>query len=183
MAKLSERYELAHPDNPVVFIDISIGGQQCGRVLIELFKHKTPKTAENFRQFCTGEFQEHGRALGYKDTPFHRVIKDFMVQGGDFVSGDGRGCKSIYGDKFDDEDLTTKHDAPGLLSMANSGANSNGCQFFITCAPCPWLDGRHCVFGRVLDGHFVVRRIENVPTDSQTNQPTLSIAISECGEM
>jgi peptidyl-prolyl isomerase H (cyclophilin H) len=130
--------------NPVVFLDISIGGSPAGRIKIELFKSFVPKTVENFRQLCTGELRRGGLPIGYKGSKFHRIIKGFMVQGGDFVKGDGTGKTSIYGDKFDDEDmgLKLKHTGPGLLSMANSGPNSNACQFFITCAKTEWLDGK-----------------------------------------
>lgn len=167
--------------NPVVFLDISIGTRAIGRIKIELFADVVPKTAENFRQLCTGEFKSGGVPLGYKGAPFHRVIREFMLQGGDFVRGNGMGTTSIYGDHFNDESFSLKHDAAGLLSMANSGPNSNGCQFFITCAPCDFLDGKHVVFGRVLDGMNVVRLIEETPTIQ--SKPKLPVTISECGEM
>eukprot|EP00009_Paramoeba_aestuarina_P000336 CAMPEP_0201514956 /NCGR_PEP_ID=MMETSP0161_2-20130828/6654_1 /ASSEMBLY_ACC=CAM_ASM_000251 /TAXON_ID=180227 /ORGANISM="Neoparamoeba aestuarina, Strain SoJaBio B1-5/56/2" /LENGTH=177 /DNA_ID=CAMNT_0047911651 /DNA_START=79 /DNA_END=609 /DNA_ORIENTATION=+ len=168
--------------NPVVFFDITVGHQNQGRIKLELFADKCPKTAENFRQFCTGEYRRAGEPIGYKGCNFHRVIKDFMIQGGDFVKGDGTGIASIYGERFNDENLTLKHDSPGLLSMANTGPNSNGCQFFITCAPAQWLDGKHVVFGRVIEGLRVVHLIENVPVDAKS-RPKIDIKISECGEM
>ena len=151
---------------------------------MELYKDVCPKTAENFRQLCTGEFKLNGVPIGYKNSAFHRVMKDFMVQGGDFLKGDGTGSLSIFGEKFADENFDLKHDTPGLLSMANSGPNTNGCQFFITCAKCDWLDGKHVVFGKVLDqaSMLVVRRAENVPVVAN-NKPRLPIIISECGEM
>lgn len=171
-----------HPDNPIVFFDISVAGQEVGRMKMELFAHIVPKTAENFRQFCTGEFMKDGVPQGYKGCTFHRVIKDFMVQGGDFLKGDGTGMVSVYGDKFADESFQLKHDGPGLLSMANAGVNTNGCQFFITCAKCDFLDGKHVVFGKVTDGLLVMRKIENVPTGSN-NRPKLNVIISQCGEL
>ena len=174
--------QLRHPNNPVVFFDISIGTTEVGRVKFELFADITPKTAENFRQFCTGEFKKDGVPIGYKNSIFHRVIKDFMIQGGDFVNGDGTGLMSIYGTKFPDECFDFSHDSPGLLSMANSGKDTNGCQFFITCAPCEFLDGKHVVFGRIVDGLLVMRKIENVPT-GPNNKPKIQVTISQCGEM
>ncbi|KAL2916113.1 Peptidyl-prolyl cis-trans isomerase-like 1 [Polyrhizophydium stewartii] len=169
-------------ENPVVFFDVSIGGQPAGRIKMELFKDIVPKTAENFRQLCTGEYRVRGVPQGYKNCHFHRVIKDFMVQGGDFLKGDGTGATSIYGERFPDENFQLKHSSAGLLSMANSGPNSNGCQFFITCAKCDFLDGKHVVFGRVIDGLLVLRKIENVPTGSN-NRPRLPVIITECGQL
>nr|XP_046252583.1 peptidyl-prolyl cis-trans isomerase H [Scatophagus argus] len=172
----------SNPNNPVVFFDITIGGQDVGRMKIELFADVVPKTAENFRQFCTGEFRKDGVPIGYKGCTFHRVIKDFMIQGGDFVNGDGTGICSIYRGPFADENFKQKHSAPGLLSMANSGPGTNGCQFFITCTKCDWLDGKHVVFGKVVDGLLIMRKIENVPT-GPNNKPKLPIVIAQCGEM
>ncbi|PIK34276.1 putative peptidyl-prolyl cis-trans isomerase H-like [Apostichopus japonicus] len=171
---------ITHSDNPIVFFDISVAGgwqNENGTVCPHF-----PKTAENFRQFCTGEFMKDGVPQGFKGCTFHRVIKDFMVQGGDFLKGDGTGMASIYGDKFADESFRLKHDGPGLLSMANAGKDTNGCQFFITCAKCDFLDGKHVVFGKVIDGLLVMRKIENVPTGSN-NRPKLTVIISQCGEL
>lgn len=168
--------------NPVVFFDISIGGQEVGRIKMELFADIVPKTSENFRQFCTGEFRKDGVPVGYKGATFHRIIKDFMVQGGDFVKGDGTGSASIYGPSFGDENFKLKHDSSGLLSMANSGPGTNGCQFFITCAKCEFLDGKHVVFGKVVDGLLIVRKIENVPVGANS-RPKLPVTVSQCGEM
>lgn len=178
-------------------------------MVFELFADVVPKTSENFRQLCTGEYRKDGMPLGYKGANFHRVIKDFMIQGGDFVNvsvkipinsianihsniivdvflyfkqSDGTGVNSIYGGTFADENFTLKHDSPGLLSMANSGKDTNGCQFFITCAKCNFLDNKHVVFGRVLDGLLIMRKIENVPT-GPNNKPKLPIVISQCGEL
>ena len=150
---------------------------------LELFADVVPKTAENFRQFCTGEYRKDGVPLGYKGASFHRIIKDFMVQCGDFVNGDGTGCMSIYaGTTFADENFSIKHTEPGLLSMANSRKDTNGCQFFITAAKCDFLDGKHVVFGRVIDGMLVVRKIENAPV-GPNNKPKVDIIVSQCGQM
>lgn len=172
---------LVSMNNPVVFMDVAIGNHPAGRIQMELFANVTPRTTENFRQLCTGEFRRQGNPVGYKGASFHRIIKDFMVQGGDIISGDGTGCTSIYGDKFDDENFSKNHTAPGLLSMANSGPNTNGCQFFITCAPCEWLDDKHVVFGRVIEGMPIVRMIEAVPAPQ--GSPKLPVTIIECGQM
>ncbi|KAF8742314.1 hypothetical protein AX14_005184 [Amanita brunnescens Koide BX004] len=167
---------------PIVFMDINIGETPAGRLKMELFSDIVPKTAENFRQLCTGEFRVNSRPQGYKNAIFHRVVPNFMCQGGDFLSGDGTGSFSIYGDKFPDENFTEKHTGPGLLSMANSGPNTNGCQFFITTAKCDFLDGKHVVFGRVVDGMLTLRKIEHVST-GPNNRPKLTVKIVECGEM
>ena len=183
MKTLQERFGTAHRDNPVVFFDIAIQGKLKGRVKFELYAHLLPKTAENFRQFCTGEFQMGGRPVGYKGCPFHRIIKGFMLQGGDFISQDGQGQVSIYGKEFADEGLNLLHDQPGLLSMANRGPDSNGCQFFVTCGAAEWLDGKHVVFGRVLDVESmeIIRQIEEMKTNKK-DQPLEAVVIVESGE-
>lgn len=152
---------------------------------MELFKDVVPRTAENFRQFCNGEKKMNGVPVGYKNSQFHRVIRDFMVQGGDFVNGDGTGRTSIYGETFADEGFGLMHTKAGLLSMANSGPHIDGCQFFITCGPCDWLDNKHIVFGQVLDydSMLVVRKIENVSVDGGSSRPKLPVVITECGEL
>lgn len=162
-------------------MDISVAGEYAGRIKIELWADLLPRTAENFRQLCTGEFRLNGQPCGYKGVSFHRVIRGFMCQGGDVMRGDGRGSISIYGERFADEGFPRGHDAPGLLCMANSGPNTNGSQFYITCAPCSHLDGKHVVFGRVVEGMSIVRMIENSPVNNE--RPILPITISECGEM
>ncbi|XP_020282583.1 peptidyl-prolyl cis-trans isomerase H isoform X2 [Pseudomyrmex gracilis] len=139
--------QLRNPNNPVVFFDVSVGTTEIGRMIFELFEDVCPKTSENFRQFCTGEYRKDGVPLGFKD-----------------------------------ENFLLKHDSPGLLSMANSGKDTNGCQFFITCAKCNFLDGKHVVFGRVIDGLLVMRKVENVPT-GPNNKPKIPVTISQCGQM
>ncbi|KAF2026022.1 hypothetical protein EK21DRAFT_103525 [Setomelanomma holmii] len=174
--------------NPIVFFDITLGGEKLGRIKMELYKHVVPKTAENFRQFCTGETKNgRGQPQGYKGCKFHRVIKGFMIQGGDFINGNGTGSRTIYGtEKFADENFTLKHDKPGLLSMANSGPNTNGCQFFIITAKSgtPHLNGKHVVFGNVIEGMDVVTKIENTRTVANPEgKPNQDVVISQCGEM
>ncbi|KAI6222520.1 Peptidyl-prolyl cis-trans isomerase [Aphelenchoides besseyi] len=174
--------KLKDRNNPIVFLQMAAGGAPIGRIVIELFANVVPRTAENFRQLCTGEMKKDGVPIGYKNSQFHRVIKDFMVQGGDFVNGDGTGMTSIYGPKFADENFDLKHTEAGILSMANAGEDTNGCQFFITCAKCDFLDGKHVVFGRVIDGLLTVRKIENVPT-GQNGKPKVPVVVEQCGEL
>ncbi|KAJ2396656.1 hypothetical protein GGI23_003827 [Coemansia sp. RSA 2559] len=162
--------------NPKVFFDITADGAPVGRIEMELFADVTPKTAENFRQLCTGQ-----NGFGYKDSTFHRVIQQFMLQGGDFTRHNGTGGKSIYGEKFADENFQLKHTVPGLLSMANAGPNTNGSQFFITTVPCSWLDGKHVVFGKVISGMDVVKSVEKL--GSQSGKTSKKVVISNCGEI
>ena len=166
-------------ENPVVFLDIKIGDKEAKRVELELFKDKVPKTAENFRCLCTGE---KGEKLNYKGSIFHRVIKNFMIQGGDFENANGTGGESIYGKKFDDENFAYSLSREGLLAMANSGPNTNGSQFFITLKDCPWLNGKHVVFGQVIKGMDVVKEVEAVDADGQ-DKPKINVVIENCGEI
>jgi peptidylprolyl isomerase len=169
--------------NTKVFFDMSIGGQPTGRIVMELFSDDVPKTAENFRALCTGEkgMGKKGKPLHFKGSSFHRVIPQFMCQGGDFTAGNGTGGESIYGEKFADENFKHKHTGEGFLSMANAGPNTNGSQFFLTTVPTPWLDGRHVVFGRVVEGMDVVKKIEGVGSPSgSTRQP---VKIEDSGQL
>ncbi|CEP10276.1 hypothetical protein [Parasitella parasitica] len=169
--------------NPRVFFDVSIGGKPEGRIIFELFKDIAPKTAENFRALCTGEkgVGKSGKPLWYKGSSFHRIIKNFMIQGGDFTAGNGTGGESIYGEKFEDENFDLKHEKPFLLSMANAGPGTNGSQFFITTVPTPHLDGKHVVFGKVLKGKGVVRTLEFLETNN--DKPLKDAVITNCGEL
>ncbi|KAA6395846.1 MAG: putative Peptidyl-prolyl cis-trans isomerase G [Streblomastix strix] len=158
----------------LVYLDIAIGGLNSGRIKIQLFSDVVPKTCENFRCLCTGERGiglQTKKPLHYKNTIFHRVIRGFMMQGGDFSQFNGRGGESIYGGKFIDESFKIRHDKAGLLSMANSGKNTNGSQFFITFKSCPHLDGKHVVFGQVIDGMDVVRQVEQVEVEEEKGNP------------
>jgi cyclophilin family peptidyl-prolyl cis-trans isomerase len=161
----------AFAENPKVAIDVSIGGVPAGTITFELFSDVVPKTAENFRVLCSGE---QGEELKYAGSPFHRIIPGFMIQGGDFTNGNGTGGKSIYGERFEDENFDLKHTEAGLLSMANAGPDTNGSQFFITVAPTPWLDGKHVVFGKVVDGMEVVEAMEKEGSRSgRTKDPVV----------
>jgi peptidylprolyl isomerase len=169
--------------NPRVYFDITIGDKAAGRIVFELFADSVPKTAENFRALCTGEKGQgkSGKPLHYKGSAFHRIIKQFMCQGGDFTRGNGTGGESIYGMKFEDENFNKRHTEPGLLSMANAGPNTNGSQFFITTVVTSWLDGKHVVFGKVVEGMDVVEAMEAV--GSSSGSTSAEVVIADCGEL
>ncbi|EDR06839.1 uncharacterized protein LACBIDRAFT_294609 [Laccaria bicolor S238N-H82] len=156
-----------------VFFDISIDNQPAGRIVFKLYDDVVPRTTKNFRELATGE---HG--YGYKGSGFHRVIPQFMLQGGDFTRGNGTGGKSIYGEKFADENFKIKHTKPGLLSMANAGKNTNGSQFFITTVVTSWLDGAHVVFGEVVENFALVKLIEGLGSASGSLKKKVTIADS-----
>ncbi|KAI8469464.1 MAG: hypothetical protein J3K34DRAFT_279920, partial [Monoraphidium minutum] len=170
-------------ENPRVFFDVAIGGEAAGRIVIELRSDVAPRTAENFRALCTGErgVGRCGKRLHFKGCSFHRIIPGFMCQGGDFERGNGTGGESIYGETFEDENFVLRHDAPGILSMANAGPGTNGSQFFLCLAPCAWLDGKHVVFGRVVEGMSIAKRMEACGSKSgRTSRP---VAIADCGQL
>ena len=172
------------PENPKVFFDIKIGEKEPQRVIMELFKHVVPKTAENFRALCTGENGEgtKGKPLHFLNSIFHRVIPGFMMQGGDFTNFNGTGGESIYGNKFEDENFKFAHTKPGLLSMANAGPGTNGSQFFITYTDIPHLNGKHVVFGEVIEGFEVCQEVEIAPT-GRSDLPNEEVKIVACGEV
>ncbi|MES5820729.1 peptidylprolyl isomerase [Streptomyces sp. RG80] len=157
-----------------VYFQVSANGKPLGRIVFRLFDEVVPKTARNFRELATGQ-----NGYGYKGSPFHRVIPEFMLQGGDFTNGNGTGGKSIYGEKFADENFQLKHDRPFLLSMANAGPNTNGSQFFVTTVVTPWLDGKHVVFGEVVEGEDIVKAIEAL--GSRNGATSQTIVVEESG--
>lgn len=168
---------------PTVCFDIQIDSADAGRIIMELRTDVVPKTANNFLYLCTGEkgLGKAGKLLHFRGSQFHRAIPNFMCQAGDFTVGDGTGGESVYGPTFADENFILKHDGPGVLSMANSGPNTNGSQFFLCTAKAEWLDGTHVVFGRVIDGMDVVKKIEAV--GSQEGTLARQVTIAECGRL
>ncbi|NP_001082659.1 peptidylprolyl isomerase A (cyclophilin A) L homeolog [Xenopus laevis] len=161
---------------PRVFFDVAADGCPLGRIVMELRSDVVPKTAENFRALCT-----HDKGFGFRNSGFHRIIPEFMCQGGDFTNHNGTGGKSIYGNKFADENFTLKHTGPGILSMANAGANTNGSQFFICTAKTSWLDGKHVVFGQVIEGMDVVKTMDRL--GSQSGKPSKKVVITNSGQL
>ncbi len=161
------------------YFDINIDGKPAGKIVFGLYGKTVPKTVDNFMELCIGaKSEKNPKALTYKGSPFHRVIPQFMLQGGDITQGNGMGGESIYGRTFPDEDFKLKHDRPGLLSMANAGPNTNGSQFFVTTVVTPWLDGRHVVFGEVIQGMELVSQIEKLGSESGKPQKPVTVAAS-----
>ncbi|CAL5377013.1 unnamed protein product [Camellia sinensis] len=178
--EVEEAYVITHR----VYLDVDIDKQRVGRIVIGLYGEAVPKTVENFRALCTGELGKStsGKLLHYKGTPFHRIIPGFMIQGGDIIYGDGKGSESVYGGTFPDESFKIKHSHPGVVSMVNSGPDSNGSQFFITTVKASWLDGEHVVFGKVIEGMDAVYAIEG-GAGTYSGKPRKKVIIADSGEI
>ncbi|KAI8028076.1 Peptidyl-prolyl cis-trans isomerase CYP21-1 [Camellia lanceoleosa] len=178
--EVEEAYVITHR----VYLDVDIDKQRVGRIVIGLYGEAVPKTVENFRALCTGELGKStsGKPLHYKGTPFHRIIPGFMIQGGDIIYGDGKGGESVYGGTFPDESFKIKHSHPGVVSMVNSGPDSNGSQFFITTVKASWLDGEHVVFGKVIEGMDAVYAIEG-GAGTYSGKPRKKVIIADSGEI
>jgi cyclophilin family peptidyl-prolyl cis-trans isomerase len=174
--KVDEDYKNTNTDP---YFDINIDNQHAGRVVFQLFDEETPLTCTNFRYLCSNGIFDKDKP-SYEGVQFHRLIKDFMLQGGDFTNGDGTGGHSLYGENFDDENFNLTHNQPGMLSMANSGPNTNGSQFFITFKKTPWLDNKHVVFGIIKSGFDIIQKIEDLETD-ENDKPLKSVTIAKCG--
>jgi len=183
-AVLSVGTPTAMAANPKVALDVTIGDKPAGTITVELFADVVPKTAENFRALCTGEkgMGKSGKPLAYAGSIFHRIIPGFMIQGGDFTRGNGTGGESIYGEKFADENFKLKHFGPGTLSMANAGPNTNGSQFFITVGDTSWLDGKHVVFGKVVDGMDVLKKMEEQGS-SPSGKTKSEVKLAACKQL
>ncbi|KAM7479432.1 hypothetical protein LguiA_027645 [Lonicera macranthoides] len=182
--QVEEKVEEVHEITHRVFLDVDIDKQRIGRIVIGLYGQVVPKTVENFRVLCTGEMGNgaSGKALHYKGTPFHRIIPGFMIQGGDIIYGNGSGNVSIYGGTFPDESFKIKHSHPGVVSMVNSGPDSNGSQFFITTVKASWLDGEHVVFGKVIEGMDTVYAVEG-GAGTYSGKPRKKVIIADSGEI
>ena len=175
MDQIISQLEIAETPKDNIFMIISVNGKPIGKIVFKLFEDIVPITCRNFKILSMNT-----NNLSYKGSPFHRIIKDFMIQGGDFTNEDGTGGISIFGEKFKDENFTLKHDRPYLLSMANAGPNTNGSQFFITSSKTPHLDGKHVVFGEVIQGFEIVDYLNNVRT-GENDKPLDNIRIMNCG--
>jgi peptidylprolyl isomerase len=180
---MSEEETLSSPSNPRVFLELSLSGKALGRIVIELYANKVPRTAENFRMLCTGEkgVGRSGSKLHYRDCRFHKIITGFLAQCGDFIAHDGSQNESVYGPRFEDENFSVPHDDRGIVSMANNGRNTNGGQFFITFTKSPWLNGKNVAFGKVVEGLEFLEAIESV--GSQSGTPRHTVKIVSCGEV
>ncbi|KAL0481174.1 peptidyl-prolyl isomerase H [Acrasis kona] len=181
LSKSFKQYDMLDSSNPLMYLDVSIGGENIGRIIIELYSHITPKTAENWRQLCVGGFQKDGKEYTFKKNKFHRIIKDFIVQAGDLISGDGTGSISIYGDRMEDENFIVSHDQPGVISMANHGPNTGGSQWCIFLHRSLYIDGKAVAFAKVVKGMEVVYKMHVAETVKDV--PVKPVVIEDCGQL